>query len=253
MTSASWRLVNSGASSPSFNMGCDQALLASDDRRPLLRLYSWDPPALSLGWFQPLEPFVELAEREGLELVRRPTGGGAIHHDQELTFCLIATPGRHGYPVEVVAGYHWVHGIIRGALAELGAELSFRGDGAPLSVRPQGATLCFEDTTSLDLVDGQGRKVVGSAQRRKNGRVLHHGSIPLTPPGLSRASGALDLACGRPVSWDEAAETLARHFATTLGSGVFEPSELSEAEHRAAVEFRARPDAGRGGRGSASD
>jgi len=253
MTSASWRLIYSGAGSPSFNMGCDQALLASDDGRPLLRLYSWSPPALSLGWFQPIEPFVELARREGLVLVRRPTGGGAIHHDQELTFCVIASPGHQGYPAEVVAGYEWVHGIVRRALAELGAELSFRGDGAPLSVRPQGATLCFEDTTSLDLVDAQGRKVVGSAQRRKNGRVLHHGSIPLTPTGLSPGAGALDLACGRAVAWDEAAETLSRHFATTLGSGVFEPSGLSEAEHRAAVELSADHDAGRGGRGSASD
>lgn len=253
MPRASWRLIRSGAGSPTWNMGCDQALLAADDSRPLLRLYAWDPPALSLGWFQPLGPFVELARREGLALVRRPTGGGAIHHDRELTFCIVASPGCGGYPADVVGAYEWVHGIIRGALAELGAELSFRGVGAPLSVRPQGATLCFEDTTALDLIDARGRKVVGSAQRRRGGRVLHHGSIPLTLPGLSPGSGALDLACGRAVGWDEAAETLTRHFATTLGSGVLRPSALNAAERRAAAEFAATHDAGRGGRGSAGD
>jgi lipoate-protein ligase A len=208
--------------------------LTSADTRPVLRLYAWDPPALSLGWFQPLQPFVGPARDAGLSIVRRPTGGGAIHHDQELTFCVVATPGRDGYPADILQGYRWIHGVVRRSLAQLGAELSFRGGDAPLSVRPQGASLCFEDPTALDLVDPQGRKVVGSAQRRRGGRVLHHGSIPLSVPALSPGSGALDLACGRTVSWDEAAETLARHFATNLGSGVLRPGCLDEAENDAA-------------------
>jgi lipoate-protein ligase A len=229
-------------------MGCDQALLISADPRPALRLYAWDPPALSLGWFQPLQPFVESARAAGLPIVRRPTGGGAIHHDQELTFCVAATPGSDGYPADVVEGYRWVHGIIRLALQELGAELSFRGDEAPLSVRPERASLCFEDATALDLVDSRGRKLVGSAQRRRGGRVLHHGSIPLSVPDLSPGSGALDLACGRPVSWDELAETLTRHFATNLGSGILCPSSLDQAENDAADSFAHSHHAEAGGR-----
>ncbi|MFT7461767.1 MAG: lipoate-protein ligase A [Pseudohongiellaceae bacterium] len=250
MTTASWRLMRSGASSPSWNMGCDQSLLSAADPRPVLRLYSWAPPALSLGWFQPMEPFVELARREGLTLVRRPTGGGAIHHDREVTFCIVARPGCDGYPAEVVEAYEWVHGVVRGALAELGAELSFRGAGAPLSVRPQGATLCFEDTTALDLVDDQGRKVVGSAQRRRGGRVLHHGSIPLATPSLSPHAGSLELACGRSVTWDVVADTLTEHFSAALGDGVLEPSMLTSVEVAAADELAAAHDPALGRRGA---
>lgn len=192
----------------------------------MLRLYGWEPAALSLGWFQPREPFEEPARLAGLEIVRRPTGGGAIHHADELTFCLVATPGRDGYPAGIDEAYELVHELLRGALAGLGAQLGFRGGDAPRSVAPRAATLCFDDTTVHDLVDEAGRKVLGSAQRRRAGRVLHHGSLPLSVPALTPAAGALGPCAGRPVSWEEAAAAVEEGFRTGLCGERLVPDEL---------------------------
>ncbi len=212
-----WRLLRSGAATPIENMATDEALWRSSEPRPALRLYAWSPPALSLGWFQPREAFVDRAARAGVQIVRRPTGGGAIHHDDELTFCLVARAGEAGYPADTSAAYRAVHAVVAEALAALGAELTPRGGDAPLSVSPRAATLCFEDTTAFDLVDDEGRKVVGSAQRRDGTRVLHHGSIPLQVPALSPASGSVSLAARRAVTWSEAADRVTEAFARWLG------------------------------------
>lgn len=228
-----WRLIRSGPGAPAWNLACDRALLESADPRPVLRLYAWEPAALSLGHFQPLEPFLGPARAAGVPVVRRPTGGGAIHHDQELTFCLVARPGEDGYPADVVGAYRWVHQLVAGALESLGAALAFRGDEAPLSVRPRDASLCFEETTAMDLVDRSGRKVVGSAQRRSHGRVMHHGSIPLTRPSLSPGSGSLEELLERPVSWEQVAESLVERFATSGPAGGLVPDTLTAAERQA--------------------
>ena len=238
MAARCWRLIDSGPGEPAHNMAVDRALLASADSRPVLRLYGWSPAALSLGYFQPVEPFVALAREAGLVLVRRPTGGGAIHHDQELTFGIVATPGRDGYPAAVIEAYEWVHAVLVDALARVGVTVHLRGGDAPLSVRPRTAGLCFADITALDLVDIDGRKLVGSAQRRTGGRVLHHGSIPLEVPALTPGSSSVALRAGRAVARDELAEIVAEVFATRVrGSGLLADTlnadELREAERLA--------------------
>lgn len=239
-TPRTWRLLRSGAGAPSHNLALDEALLLSGDDRPVLRFYAWEPPALSLGWFQPREHFEEQARALGLEIVRRPTGGGAIHHDVELTFSLVATPGRDGYPAERVEAYRRVHTLVAATLAELGAPVRFRGDDAPLSTRPRDATLCFLDATALDLVDAEGRKVVGSAQRHRGGRVLHHGSIPLEVPALSPSAGSVNLAAGREgddrIGWDDLADALQRRFAADL-CGDLQAGRPDSQEQAAAVEI----------------
>lgn len=243
-----WRLLRTGHDRPGFNLSCDEALLRSEDGRPVVRLYGWRPAALSLGYFQPEEPFRERARAAGVEIVRRQTGGGAIHHDDELTFCLVATPGRDGYPAQTLEAYRFIHTLLIRALARVGAALDFRGNDAPLSVRPKEASMCFEDHTSMDLVDGQGRKVVGSAQRRSEGRVLHHGSIPLSVPSLSPEVGAVGLAAGRPVSWDETADAVEAVFREALCTAGLEPHALSAAERRAAGSGMIGRAGGRGSR-----
>ncbi len=229
-----WRLLRTGFDAPVWNLSCDEALLRSEDDRPALRLYGWRPAALSLGRFQPAEAFTERARALGLEVVRRQTGGGAIHHDDELTFSIAATPGRDGYPADTVAAYDAVHAVLCRALAGLGAELHPRGGDAPLSVRPRAASMCFEDHTALDLLDEAGRKVVGSAQRRTGGRVLHHGSIPLTVPALTPEVGSVSRAAGRAVGWDEVADALEAAFREGFCGGALEPDALSAAESAAA-------------------
>ena len=110
-----------------------------------------------------------------------------------------------------------------------------RGGDAPLSTGPRSAGLCFAGTTALDLVLRDGRKLVGSAQRRRGGRVLHHGSIPLSPPALTPDSGSVRDLAGRPVAWDELCEIVTEAFATSLRGPGLLPDALS-AEEALAVE-----------------
>ena len=211
-------------------MAVDEALLVGPDLRPALRLYAWSPAALSLGWFQPGEAFdAEAARAAGATLVRRLTGGGAIHHDRELTFALVATPGEDGYPADTIEAYRRVHAGLAAALESVGARVTPRGEGWPLSTRPRSAAFCFHDHTALDLVDAQERKLVGSAQRRVGGRVLHHGSIPLAVPSLTPQSGAVSLAAGREVGWDELADAVTAALAQALGAELV-PDALAAGE-----------------------
>ena len=175
---------------PGFNMGLDEALLESGPEAPTLRMYTWAPDTLSLGYFQRYDE-VPAAERAGA-VVRRITGGGAIHHAGELTFSITAPLAHPLYAGPVGDSYARVHEAIAAALAEYGVQAAPRGDGGLASDR-HGTGMCFHHSTPLDLVWGD-RKGVGSAQRRKGGRVLHHGSIKLTgsalEPGVAVVDGA---------------------------------------------------------------
>jgi lipoate-protein ligase A len=171
----SWRLVVTWGADPSFNMGLDEALLEAAEAPPTLRLYSWSPDTLSLGYFQ------SLADVPGHErakaLVRRITGGGAIHHVRELTFSIAASLDHPIYRGPIAQSYARVHAAIADALRGVGVEATPRGS-TPLASDREGTGMCFHTSTPLDLA-WDGRKGVGSAQRRKHGRVVHHGSIKL--------------------------------------------------------------------------
>ena len=156
-------------------MGLDEALLLSRKAPPTLRIYSWSPDTLSLGYFQRFDD-VPGTERAGA-LVRRITGGGAIHHVNELTFSITAPIDHRLYRGPITDSYDRVHASIARALAHFGIEATPAGD-APLRSNRKGTGMCFHHSTPADLA-WNGRKGVGSAQRRKNGRVLHHGSIKL--------------------------------------------------------------------------
>jgi lipoyl(octanoyl) transferase len=179
-----WRLITTWGASPAFNMGLDEALLESLGAPPTLRFYTWKPDTLSLGYFQRVAD-VPGAERAGA-LVRRITGGGAIHHVRELTFSLTAPLTHEVYRGPLAESYSRVHAAVASALAEVGVEAELRGPRALESDR-EGTGMCFHHSTCLDLV-WKGKKGVGSAQRRKGGRVLHHGSIKL---GTSPLEGAI--------------------------------------------------------------
>ncbi|MHC4972780.1 MAG: lipoate--protein ligase family protein [Planctomycetota bacterium] len=178
------RLIRSGALSPELNLALDEALLRAGVET--LRLYAWDPPGLSLGFFQ------RAAEFEcppGFRLVRRPTGGGAIAHTGELTIALIGRRRR------VDAAYREINAWVTAALAKLGIAV-VHGDGEP-EAAPAG--LCFDAHTRYDLLAG-GRKVFGSAQRRGGDRFLLHGTLVLEPNPLARGAVSVSELAGRPVA-----------------------------------------------------
>jgi lipoate-protein ligase A len=175
-----WRLITTWGAAPGFNMGLDEALLESAESPPTLRFYTWHPAALSLGYFQRFDDVPAAAQTKAV--VRRITGGGAIHHANELTFSITAPLDHPVYAGPTAASYARVHAAIARSLRELGAPAAPRGDAPVVSDRPE-TGMCFHESTPLDLV-WSARKGVGSAQRRKNGRVLHHGSIMLGPSPL---------------------------------------------------------------------
>lgn len=165
-------------------MRIDQALLdravQTQARRPVLRLYQWRRPALSIGVHQRLtdELIARCAHRD-VELVRRPTGGTAVVHGEDLTYCVVAPSGGRG----VLQAYSWVaEGLIAGlALLGIPAEVGSRkpegGSSSPVGSLA-GSSACFAATVGADLQVG-GSKICGSAQVRRAGWFLQHGSIPL--------------------------------------------------------------------------
>lgn len=155
---------------------------------PTLRLYSWQPHAVSLGWFQQLADFADLPTTT--PLVRRLTGGGAIHHADELTFSLALDAT--ALPSDVAASYRLLHDAIVAALRAIGVSCRRLDAGEPCGARPA-QRWCFAAPGRDDIVTDRG-KLLGSAQRRvhtPHARVLHHGSLVLERPPLTPFVAAL--------------------------------------------------------------
>jgi lipoate---protein ligase len=155
------RFLATGENRASINMGLDEAVLESVSKGnslPVLRLYGWSPPAVSIGYFQSLhaEVNVDECERSGVDIVRRITGGGAVFHDSELTYSLICP--QKMMPDDILKSYEIICGGIIEGLGILGIEACF----APLN----------------DITAG-GKKISGNAQTRRMGCVLQHGTILL--------------------------------------------------------------------------
>ncbi len=146
-----------------MNMAIDESVLdhvASGNSQPTLRLYGWNPPAVSIGYFQSLEDELDLSacERFGVNYVRRVTGGGAVFHDKEITYSIHIPMSLGLVPTDILESYRAVsNGVIFG-LRDFGLDVQF----VPLN----------------DLILN-GKKISGNAQTRKKGVILQHGTILL--------------------------------------------------------------------------
>jgi lipoate-protein ligase A len=175
-------------------MAVDEALLL-EGPPAALRLYSWSPPGLSLGYFQPHD-FTETVPGDRV-VVRRQTGGGAIYHDNEITFSL--TLDTELLPGSVLESYEAIHGAIARALDTVGVPTAMAAQSDVSNHRRPAQGWCFATPSAPDLITVEGRKIVGSAQRRINQprpRILHHGSIVLraspTTPFCGDVTGHVD-------------------------------------------------------------
>ena len=176
------QFLNTGFHDGIFNMQFDADLaIRFDPSRDdaILRVYGWNPYAISIGAHQRMENFDRtLIEKEGYDIVRRPTGGRAILHAHELTYSLIMDGGSRGVR-EVYR--HISRGLLRG-LQSMGvrAELSGMDDRLTTPFADPTSIPCFSSSAKCEI-QFEGRKLVGSAQRRYGTIVLQHGSVLLGP------------------------------------------------------------------------
>jgi len=251
-----WRLLDTGHLTGPENMAIDEAIMRAHGRGdvpPTLRFYGWQPASVSIGYFQPMEKEIDLeaVRAGGWGYVRRPTGGRMIFHHIELTYSV--TIHEDLLPGGVVETYRDLsQGLLYG-FRELGApaELS-GGEMDPRRADPGGIhTACFDTPSAYELII-DGRKAAGSAQTRKDGVILQHGSImldmdvpllfslmrlpeelvPRLMERLRKKSVTLREALGRDVSYEEAREAFTRGFATgmglTLTPGALTPAEQAD-------------------------
>lgn len=245
------RLIRSGPLPATDNMAVDEAIfeaVAAGDAPATLRIYGWQPPGVSLGYFQAVDERVNLAAiaARGYGLVRRPTGGRAIIHHHEVTYsvCIRASALEGGG--SVLQSYRELSRGIEAGLALLGLPACIAPRDGKRPRKPAGLpAVCFAGALGGDMtVDG--RKIVGSAQMRRAGAILQHGSIPLRidleehaeilgGPGGDEAAvlrhaalGVAD-ALGREVGFAELAAAVEAGFAQTFGLELI-PDDLSPAE-----------------------
>jgi lipoate-protein ligase A len=181
-----WRFIDSGDCPPAFNMALDEALLnwhSEGKIPPTIRFYGWNPPTLSIGYFQKVgrEIDLEAVKKHGLGFVRRPTGGRGVLHEHELTYSVIVSEDHPRMPKTVTEAYRVIsQGILKG-FRHLGLEANFaipRTNEERESLKNPRSSVCFDAPSWYELVV-EGRKVAGSAQTRQKGVILQHGSILL--------------------------------------------------------------------------
>jgi len=180
------RLLIDPPAAGAWNMAVDELLLESAaEGRASLRFYQWNEATLSLGYFQQFDERKQHAASRCCAAVRRLTGGGAIVHDRELTYSL-ALPRGHASADDRDRLYSLAHRSLLAALAEKGLRAEVFCPCAQ-SGRREEEFLCFQRRTPGDVILG-GMKIAGSAQRRRRGAVLQHGSVL-----LARSSAAPEL------------------------------------------------------------
>ncbi len=182
-----WRFIHTGHRSPAENMAIDEAILiAHSEGRvpPTLRFYGWNPPTLSIGYFQRAEQEIDLPAlaARGYGFVRRSTGGRAVLHDKELTYSLVVSESYRGISGSITEAYRTLSmGLLHG-FRNLGLEAEMVTpcckDRPAAGSKRDGSPACFDSPSWYELVV-EGRKIAGSAQLRTKGVVLQHGSIPL--------------------------------------------------------------------------
>jgi lipoyl(octanoyl) transferase len=250
-----WRALVTPPARAAWNMACDHVLAEAVGRgesSPLLRFFGWAPPAVSLGHNQPLrgrEGAVRELRRRGYDVVRRPTGGAAVLHSREVTYSVALppdTPFSDPGPRFVCARIHAA--ILRGlgfmgveGLTQEGFDPARNGGAGRAG---SGAQSCFAAASRSEIV-WQGRKLVGSAQRRLGRAILQHGSILLEgdqealrqvwPEAADQGRFVtLSEAGGRRFEFEEVAEAVRRGFESELGvafaDGTLDPAEVRGVE-----------------------
>jgi lipoyl(octanoyl) transferase len=255
-----WRLIRSASANGAWNMAVDEAILEgmrAADARPVLRLYAWNPPCLSLGYAQPASDVDLTALRQrGWDIVRRPTGGRAILHTDELTYAVISPHSEPRLAGGVLESYQRLSAALLSALHYLQVPARSQAEAqVPPGADPKGP-VCFEVPSNYEITMN-GRKLIGSAQARRKEGVLQHGSLPLygdlrritqalvfataeerdtAAQRLVRRATTVSESLDREISWEDAAGAFVAAFQRTLNLQFVE-SELTPQESSRAQEL----------------
>jgi lipoate-protein ligase A len=252
-----WRLIQDHPAPGAWNMAMDEAVLqavGSNESPATLRLYAWSPACLSLGYSQGIEEIdIGRIQSLGWELVRRPTGGQAILHVDELTYAVIGPVTEPRLAGDVLESYQRLSAALLAALEILGIPAQALPKPDMVSKGASKDPICFEVPSNYEI-SVSGKKLIGSAQARKHGGVLQHGTLPLCG-SLSRITQALyfpneaqreltaqrmlgrattvEQVLGKKVAWDEAAQAFIEAFQKSLNIQLI-PAELSAVERECA-------------------
>jgi lipoate-protein ligase A len=245
-----WHYLDHEPASASENMAWDEFLLDRAERlrgSPVLRLYRFDPPAVTIGYHQAPEAILDLdsLRRDGVDLVRRVTGGRALLHEGELTYCIVAPAGNDALGGGFAYAYASISAAIVKALRSLGVDAALsggrRGDDARGLTTPCLVSACRHEITA------GGKKIVGSAQRMTGRAILQHGSILLLPgseritaylkgdwDSLRNRITSVSEECGTVVSEREMRSAVKDAFASSFSAvfGAFDPSPAEREEIR---------------------
>jgi lipoate-protein ligase A len=254
---SAWRLLITPPARGAWNMAVDEAILeaiGAGKVPPTLRLYAWVPPCLSLGYAQPIEDvdLTALHERNW-DIVRRPTGGRAILHTDELTYSVIGPLNEPRLAGSLLKSYHVLSRALLDALHILGTQAEASPESALPPGIPNQGPVCFEVPSNYEITVN-GKKLVGSAQARRKEGVLQHGTLPLEGD-LGRITQALkfsdeqarqeatehiwqrattiERALGHRIEWQSAAQAFVEAFERTLNLE-FLSEQLTQRETQAA-------------------
>ena len=256
---AQWRLVITPPAPGAWNMAVDEAILSATGQGrvlPTLRLYAWEPPCLSLGYAQPsADVDMDRLTERGWQLVRRPTGGRAILHTDELTYAVIGPLSEPRLAGSVLESYRCLASALLMALHRLNIPAESHAALSAVESTAKGP-VCFEVPSNYEItVDG--KKLIGSAQARRKEGFLQHGALPLSGDLtritqvlaftdeiarhaaaarlLSRATTAEQF-LGAPMIWEVAAEAFTSAFQEALNLQLL-PVELTAQELSQAEEL----------------
>jgi lipoate-protein ligase A len=174
-----WRFINTGFNPGKFNMDFDLELVRNFTGTPVLRVYRWKPYCISLGANQDFNSVDQIKTAEaGFDIVKRPTGGRAILHSEELTYSVVYPLSDDKTPKQI---YREINLALKKGLENYDSrlekiELEHSQPHFPSFYKDAKSTLCFA-VSAMNEINYRGKKVVGSAQRKIGNLILQHGSI----------------------------------------------------------------------------
>jgi lipoate-protein ligase A len=175
-----WRLINTGFNSGIFNMALDTAIafeVGNGSSPPTIRFFGWKPYAISLGYNQNFDDInLEKCKTEGIDIVKRPTGGRAILHSEEVTYSVIMPK----IDASITEIYNVVSFALLNGIRRLGVHAEFEKSQIDFKsfYKTDVSVVCFSASAKSEI-KVKGKKLVGSAQRRFDNYILQHGSILL--------------------------------------------------------------------------